>query len=394
MASMAIPSLDIDLFSQAAILEPYENYRAVRDAGPLVWLPRHRIFAVGRYKDVRAVLRDPARFSSAEGVFFNAAANGQSRGTVIASDGALHDRLRRVIAPPLFPAAVRALTEGIALEAETLVERLVAQGSFDAVADLAWHLPSTIVTRLVGLPEEGREGMREWGLAAFDAGGPAGNARAIAALSAFQSMYAFVAAPDLPRRLLPESWSARIFAVAHAGEIEPQQCLSLLIDYIAPSLDTTVSGLSSAIWLFARHPDQWRIVRENPTLIPRAILEVLRLETPIRAFTRVATEDADIEGSGLPSGARVAALYASANRDERKWTDPDRFDVAREGLNDHLAFGSGQHVCVGMHLAQLEIKAVLTALARRVSRFDLGPAERLESNLLRGFAHMPLTVTT
>ncbi len=394
MGSAGIPGLDIDLFSQEAIFEPYDNYQAIRDAGPLVWLERQHVFALGRYKDVRAVLRDARRFSSAQGVFFNSTTNQKSRGTVIASDADLHTKLRGVIAPPLFPAAVRALTDAITVEADALVERLVGQGRFDAVNDLAWHLPSAIVTRLVGLPEEGREGMREWGTSAFDAGGPEGNARAIAALPGFQAMYAFVAAPDLSDRLLPGSWSARLFAAASDHDIDIQQCISLLIDYVAPSLDTTVSGLSSAIWLFARHPGQWQMIRENPTLIRRAILEVLRIETPIRAFTRVATEDVDFAGTTLPAGARVAVLYASANRDEDKWPRADAFDIMREGLNDHLAFGNGEHICVGMHLAQLEISAILTALAKRVSRFEVGQVERLESNLLRGFSSLPVTVTT
>lgn len=392
MANSNAPSLDIDLFTDESILEPYENYRAIRDAGPAAWLPRHEVYAIGRYKELRAALRDGQRFASGEGVFFNSMANQKLRGTLLASDGALHEKLRRVIAPPLYPTAVRALTEGLTAEAEPLVERLVAQRSFDAVLDLAWHLPSTVVTRLVGLPQEGRERMREWGLATFDAAGPGDKPRTMAGLPDNFEMHGFLAAADLPQRLLPDSWSTRIFAAAKAGEIEAQQCVALLIDYVAPSLDTTVSAMGSAIALFAQHPEQWDLLRANPDMMSKAILETVRLETPIRAFTRVTTVDVDLDGVTIPQGSRVAMLYASGNRDERKWPDAERFDITREGLNDHLAFGNGSHICVGMHLAQLEITCILRALASRVKRFHVGRAQRLMSNLLRGFHSLQVEV--
>ncbi|WP_313805191.1 cytochrome P450 [Sphingobium sp.] len=386
------PVLDIDLFTEESILDPYENYAAIRDAGPAVWLPRHQVYALGRYRDVRAALRDGKRFVSGEGVFFNAEANQHIRGTLLASDGDLHDKLRGIIAPPLYPAAVRALAEGLTEEAEALVARLVEGRSFDAVLDLAWHLPSTVVTRLVGLPEDGRERMREWGLATFDAIGPADKPRTLAAMPDNFEMHDFVASPDLPERLLPGSWSTRIFDAAKAGEITAQQCVSLLIDYVAPSLDTTVSAMSSAIWLFAQFSEQWDLLRARPALMSRAIAEVVRLESPIRTFSRFAAEDVEVDGVTIPAGACVAMLYASANRDERKWTNPERFDIEREGVNDHLGFGNGAHICAGMHLAQLEVTCVLRALASRVKRFHLGAPERLMSNILRGFHSLPIEV--
>lgn len=379
------PKLDIDLFTEESILAPYQNYATIRDVGPVVWLPRHEVYALGRYKDVRAALRDGQRFASGKGVFFNDQANHHIRGTLLASDGALHDKLRGIIAPPLYPAAVRLLSDGLTAEAEALVEALVGRRTFDAVRDLAWHLPSTVVTRLVGLPEDGRERMREWGLATFDAIGPADKPRTLAAMPDNFEMHSFVADPKLADRLLPGSWSTRIFEAAQAGEIDAQQCVSLLIDYVAPSLDTTVSAMSSAIWLFAQFPEQWDLLRTKPAMMSRAIAEVLRIETPIRSFSRVTTEDVDVDGTEIPAGSRVAMLYASANRDERKWSDPDRFDIERQSVNDHLAFGNGGHICAGMHLAQLEVTCILRALASRVKRFHLGNSERLMSNVLRGF---------
>ena len=126
-------------------------------------------------------------------------------------------------------------------------------------------------------------------------------------------------------------------------------------------------------------------------LISSAISEAIRLESPIRGFTRVATENVEFEGVELAAGSRVLVLYASANRDERKWEEPEKFDVRREA-RDHLGFGIGAHVCAGMHLARLEMTALITAFTRRVSRFELGEPTRAINNVLRGFARLPVTV--
>ena len=166
----------------------------------------------------------------------------------------------------------------------------------------------------------------------------------------------------------------------------------MMTDYLGPSLDTTINATSSAILLFGRHPDQWDAVREDRALIPNAINEVLRLESPIPWFARVATEDHDIDGVHVPTGSRVVLLFASANRDERRFQDSDRFDVRRGNARDHLAFGHGEHNCVGQGLARLELRALLEALADAVERFELGVAVRAHNQNLRGMERLEVTV--
>jgi len=162
-------------------------------------------------------------------------------------------------------------------------------------------------------------------------------------------------------------------------------------DYMAPSLDTTIFAITSAVWLFAQHPDQWDLVRENPSLIPAAMNEVLRMEAPIQDFSRLAISDYNMDGVSIPAGSRAIAFYGAANRDEREYPDPDRFDV-RRGPANHLAFGTGPHVCVGVYLARMEMTALFTALARRVRRFSLGDTERALHNILRGFTKLDVAV--
>jgi len=135
-----------------------------------------------------------------------------------------------------------------------------------------------------------------------------------------------------------------------------------------------------------------KLFAPNRTLIPHAINEVLRMETSVPQFTRVLARDHEIDGVALPTGSRVALLYGSANRDERKYPDPDRFDVTRRP-SDHLAFGRGEHVCVGMHLARLEMSTLLGRLADAVERFEIVAAEPLLNNGLRGYARLEVTVS-
>ncbi len=142
--------------------------------------------------------------------------------------------------------------------------------------------------------------------------------------------------------------------------------------------------------LLARHPDQFERLRGDPSLIPHAINEAIRLETPIRGFTRVSTRDQDYDGVLLPRGARTMVLFASANRDERKWPDAERFDIARRP-SDHLGFGYGVHSCVGMHLARLEIQSLLESILRKVRRIEVRRTEPRINNILRGLAFADMT---
>ena len=384
------PVYDVDLYSDEVLRDPYPHYGALRDLGGVVWLPRNQLHAVARFDEVRAALRNPTVFSSAQGVAANDHVNTISRGTTLASDAPLHDRLRAIIAAPLLPRALEEIAPEIRAEAHRLVDDLVARGQFDAVSDLARHLPLTIVSKLVGLEDHGRGSMLRWAAATFNVLGTM-NARACTALKDVQEMRAYLGGEDIRTRLRPGSWGDRIFAAADRGEVEPERCPVLMRDYLGPSLDTTIFATANLILLFGRHPAQWDLVRNDPALIPNAINEALRLESPVRGFTRHLAAEATIADLTLPRGSRLLLLYASANRDERKWQDPERFDVKRRA-NDHLGFGNGTHMCAGLHLARLEMTALLEALVKRVARFEIGEPVLALNNVLRGLASLPVRV--
>lgn len=385
-----VPTYDADLFTDEALSDPYGHYQALRDLGPAVWLEAHGVYAVTRYEDVRAILGDPESYCSGQGVGLNDVLNELGRGTTLMSDGDDHRRLRGVIGRPLTPKALAALRPLARVRATELAERLVDRAVFDAVPDLAEVLPTKWVPDLLGWPEEGRGKLLDWAAATFNGFGPP-NERTSSAAQGILEMAAFaewVATSNPPEG----SMAAGILDAVARGDLSEGQCPMAIIDYLGPSLDTTISGLGNAIWLFASHPDQWERFRRDPGRAKQAFDEALRLESPVTGFTRVTTRPVNIGGVDLPVGSRVLVSFASANRDELHWDDPERFDVERPNAS-HMAFGFGEHACAGAGLARLEATEVLTALALRVERFELdGTPVRKLNNVIRAFGSLPVRI--
>jgi cytochrome P450 len=385
-----IPADDVDLYTDEARVNPYPIYDRMREAGPVVHLTRTDLYALTRYDDVLTALMDWETFTSARSVFVDPTMNAQLEGITLCSDPPDHTMMRSVLGRPLRPDRMRDIAPTIETEADRVVGKLVAQGRFDVATELAEHLPSTVVSKLVGLGEGHRGKMLEWAAAIWDVQGPA-NERFHAAMPQVEEFLGFAQHEAVPGNIDPDGWAAHLYQAADRGEMPREKCPVMMLDYVTPSLDTTILGITATIGLFAAHPEQWDLLRADRSLIPHAINESLRMETSVPQFTRVLTEDHEIDGVPLPAGSRVALLYGSANRDERKYPDPDRFDITRKP-SDHLAFGRGEHVCVGMHLARLEMSALLERLADRVERFEVVGSRPLLNNGLRGLEHLEVVV--
>ncbi|RMB80183.1 cytochrome P450 [Streptomyces shenzhenensis] len=385
-----IPVSDVDLYTESARTDPYEIYAELRALGPVVHLSRYDLYALPRYDEVRAALMDWQTFSSARGVFVDPDVNARLEGITLCSDPPEHTAMRSVLGRPLRPDRMREVTPRIEAEADEVVARVVGRGRFEVVTELAEYLPMTVVSDLVGLPDHGREKMLEWAAAIWNTQGPA-DERAAAAGPAVEEFIAFAMYDAVPGKIDPDGWAAQLYEAAERGEIPGDKCPVMMLDYVTPSLDTTILALANAVALFAQNPDQWDLLREDRSLIPHAINESLRLESPVPQFSRVLTEDHEIGGVPLAAGSRVALLYASANRDGRHYPNPTRFDIARRP-SDHLAFGRGEHVCVGMHLARLEMSALLERLADRVARFEILEHRPLINNGLRGLDYLNVAV--
>jgi cytochrome P450 len=384
-----VPRYRPDIYTDSAIVDPYPHYARLRELGPVVWLSRQRVYAVPRYAECKAVLRDDETFVSGKGVALNPLTNHLGDGTTLNSDGDDHSARRKLVAHRLLPRALRSIGEDVDRLAGEVVDRALLMGEVDGVEDIASALPLAVVPDLVGWPRDQRDHLITWGGATFDILGPA-NKRAAKALPDALRMLRFARRVVRERSVLEGSMGHDVLAAADEGKLTLAECAPLMIDYIAPSLDTTISAISNALHLFATHPEQWRLLRDDPALLGNAVNEVIRYESPLRAFSRKTIRATTVADTPIARGARVLVLYASANRDEREWAAPERFDI-RNDAGRHLGFGNGAHACAGQGLARLETTAMLSALIERVDRIELtGTPVWAMNNIIRRHAHLPI----
>ena len=388
------PCSDIDLFSDDAIRTPYPLWKELRDIGPAVWLTRYDMWVVARYQDVKNVLGSWEMFTTAHGVAMdekvNAATSGPGRANSLTSDPPIHDEIRNVTGVPLRPRGLREIEPQIREAARMLVEDICARKTVDAMEDVAQVLPMNLVREFVGLPAVGKENMLKWAAATFDAMGPM-NALGQTAMPNIQELHQYCINEAVPPNLQPDGWADKLYQAADAGKIERAQCPGMMREYIGPALDTTIFGIGHLLRYLSQDRRQWTMLKSDPSLVPNAINEALRMDAPIRSFTRLVREDTKLGDAQLHANDRLIVLYGSANRDERHYTDPDRFDITRNN-RDQLAFGYGLHTCGGMHLARLEMAALLEAMLDKIAYFETDTPTIAMNNTLRGFDTMPMRV--
>jgi len=377
------PRLDLDLYGRSALLNPIGTYQRIRDAGAVVWLPKHRCWVMGRYRNVREALRDDATYLSGAGVAANPLTNTLSAGTTLASDAEAHLQRRRVLLQSLSAKALASAVPILHGEASALVGALVDRGPFDGVSQFAAHLPVRVVADLVGVNVSPIR-MLTYGRAGFDGLGPV-NPRMLKALPAGLRFWRYsrsVKAEDLK----PGGWADAIFAAQREGKLTSAEAQAMVIDFIGPSLDTTILASAQLLWSLGTSPALWNELHQDRAQIPAAVSEAVRLASPVRGFTRIVGRDTEVDGVALRRGQRVALLFASANMDETQFEQPGVFSLQRKG--SHLGWGFGAHACVGMHLSRLEMQALLEALVAQVARIEVEKSKRLLNNTLQGFRSM------
>jgi cytochrome P450 len=383
---------DGDLFSAEVLEDSYPTFRTLRDLGNVVWDRNLEMFLVPRFKDVQAGLAANEVLISGRGASVNRKQNGdgirQGPTGVLTMDGEEHTRNKRLLMKPMMPHALQKLKDRVYDEAATVVSRVANGREFEAMSTLASYLPVRIVADLVGLNGAGAERLLEWSVAAFDAFGPPENPRAMAALPILGEFLAFVTGVSRST-VSPDGWAASLFDAVDRGEISLETARLMVLDYATPSLDTTILAIGEMLWQLATVDGAFDAVRADPRLIPSVVYEAVRMATPIRGFTRYVNHDFALSETVLPKGARVFLLNASANRDERHYPDPDRFDVTRNP-RDNLGWGYGRHLCAGMHVARLEMEALLGALIRSVRAIEAGVPVRIVNNAVHGYKHLPL----
>jgi 4-methoxybenzoate monooxygenase (O-demethylating) len=388
------PVCDVDPFSDAFFEDPYPAHAVIRDAGPVVWIERYGVWAMARHKEVAATLNDWATFISGAGAGIQDLRNGKAwrpPSVVLESDPPLHDTTRGAISRVITGPAIRGLRDAFKREADRLVDALIERQTFDGVADFAAPYPLKVVGDAVGVPDQGRECLLPFGDMLFNSFGPDNDIfrrSIIRAAGVTEQIYA-----QCDRAALtPDSFGAKIYQAADAGLLPAEYAPALVRSILSAGFDTTVNGLGNALYAFARHPDEWDRFRNTPALHRTFFDEVIRWETPAQTFFRTASRDVEIDGIEIARDEKVLLFLGAANRDPRKWTDPDRFMLERNPAG-HLAFGAGIHVCVGQIMARLEAELLFAAFAERVARFELcePPVLRI-NNTLRGFSRLPIRV--
>src|SRR4051812_4148873 len=390
----AIPHLDIDPFAIDFFENPYPAQESLREAAPVVYLDKWNVFGVARYAEVHAVLNDPQTFCSSRGAGLSDFAREKPwrpPSIILEADPPAHTRTRAVLNQVLSATAMKPLRGHFTALAEAKVDELLDRGSFDAITDLAESYPLSVFPDAMGLQKEGRENLLPYASLVFNAFGPPNQLRqdAIDRSAPHQS---YVAAQCQRENLAPGGFGACIHARADAGDITHEEAPLLVRSLLSAGIDTTVNGIGAAVYCLARFPEQFAKLRSDPTLARNAFEEAVRYESPVQTFFRTTTRAIEIGGHTIGEGEKVLMFLGAANRDPRRWENPDSYDITRR-TSGHVGYGSGIHMCVGQLVARLEGEVMMSALARKVGSIEIiGPVKRLYNNTLRGLTSLPVTI--
>lgn len=380
---------------------PFPYYAYLRQHAPAYQVPGVGFWAISRYEDVLFILKNPQVFSS---TILTSSLMGDldpwppNVPAMIALDPPNHTRLRKLVNRAFTPRRVASLEQHIREVAHHLVEQLPSQGTFDLVSELSAPLPVITIAELLGVPPERRDDFKHWTNAVARAtNGMAvppeersGIGESIGAMNAYfqEAIAAYRKRPG--DNLL----SDLVRAEEDNQTLTAAEVLSMALLLIIAGSETTANLIANAILALCAHPEQFALVRANPTLVPNLVEETLRYDAPVQLFPRLVMQEVEIAGTTLPAGAVVLAMYGSASHDERKFPDPERFDIKRSNAEGHLAFSFGIHFCLGAQLARLEARTTLEALLGRFPHLSRTEARvsRIESIVVRGPKMLPLSV--
>ena len=384
-----IPVYDVDLFTPEALRAPFGHYQALRDLGPVVRLRDPDVYVLSRFEDVRNALQAADALICGEGVGFSDVFNNPGAPNLLRSDGDQHRRLRAEVIRPLLPAQLKQHRPFLKQLIEERVKSLVDRDPFNAMTEIAQFLPTRAISALVGLPEEGRASMLDWAAAVFNSVGPVreGSERDFEVLGGWRTYLA-----NLEWTSIREgSWARALQNAIGTGKLSEAEARGAVSAYVLPSLDTTILAKGHLLHALARDPEQWALLKNDRSLVPAAVIESVRHSSVVRWFARLARTEYRVGDDVVPKGGRIMIIYASANRDERFFKDPARFDIRRDA-RAQLAWGSGPHLCGGLHLAKMEMEVMLEALLEHCEVLEAGEPELIANRGLYGFSNLPLAL--
>jgi cholest-4-en-3-one 26-monooxygenase len=379
---------------------PHEIFAQLRREAPVYWHPERDgpgFWAITRYEDVVAVNRDCTTFSShRRGALLPELPEEQleqQRLMMLNMDPPMHTRYRLLVNKGFTPRMVNNLADRLRAFTTDILDRAFEMGTCDFVTDIAAELPLQAIAEIIGVPQEDRHKVFDWSNRMIGAQDPEFGITEEDAQAASMELFAYCHALVAEKKASPGD---DLITVLLNAEVDGHRLSELELDMFFLLLsvagnETTRNLMSHGMLAFFEHPDQWRRLLDDPSLLPSAVEEMLRWGTPVMHFRRTATTDTEIAGQPIREGDKVVIWYISANRDERVFPDPFRFDITRSP-NEHVAFGGGgPHYCLGANLARLEIRIMFEELLRRAPRIEqVGPAQRLRSNFINGIKHLPV----
>jgi cholest-4-en-3-one 26-monooxygenase len=395
-----MPDLSVDLIDQSVWERgvPYDLFAKQRRHDPVHWHEEpdgQGFWALTLHEDVRAVSKDPGRFSShAAGVsrldVTDPVALAAYRSIVIAQDPPEHRRSRGLVSTIFTPRAISQLEAPVRALAKSALDQALEKREIDFVADYASPVPMHTISEMMGVPEEKRGRLLELSAGLIDDQDPevanSPEFRTNAQVEVFMTAQQLAARE---RETPGDNLTQRLLTAEIEGQkLSEAEFNTFFMFLIIAGNETTRTAMSGGLISLLEHPEQLQALQQDPSLIPCAIEEMLRFWPPIHHFRRTAMLDVEMRGKQIRKGDKVVMWYPSANRDESIFDTPDRFDIRRDP-NPHLSFGFGEHFCLGASLARLEMRVLFEELLARVAEIvPLAPARRLRSNLINGIKEM------
>ena len=375
--------------------DPYLVYADLRRHAPVYRNERLGLWALSRHADVFAAFRDTARFSNRNGVSLDpAAANPAAAATMsfLAMDPPRHTRMRAIVSRAFTPRRVSDLEPRVRALARHYIGEFIENGRCDFIAEFAGKLPMDVISEMLGVPQSDRSELREWADAVVHRDEGVCDLPK-SAIEAAAKILGYFDALIRERRARPHDdlTGALLAAEVDGDRLVDAEVMGFLFLMIIAGNETTTKLLGNALYWLSRNPDQRELVRRDPSLIPAWVEETLRYDPSSQAIARTLATDVELHGTTMREGDRVALLIGAANRDERVFPDPDRFDVRRD-TSAALSFGYGTHYCLGASLARLEGRVALEELQARVPDYEIDAAGivRVHSVNVRGFAALPI----
>jgi cytochrome P450 len=385
---------DYDPLDRATAAQPFDAYRALHSSGRVHYNPRRATWILSRHEDIRAALRDTDAVTSTQGVTrFKISAP-----VLVLTDGDEHARLRRQVQPGLSKGAMaswQAMTDKLAAE---LVSDILANPGCDVVQRLTIPMPVRMIAYLLGVPDADVDEFRHWSEAGMHlvdfeptVRGIVRSAKAMASIAALQRYFARQFAAG--RLKDSDSVLGRLVAHNDDGSLTDGQLFLIAMLLLIAGNETTTNLLGGMIDTLAHHPDQFDLIRRDPSLVPMAVEEQLRISSPIQNLYRYTRADYRVGGVTIPAGSRLLLSFGAANRDPLVYEDPDEYRADRNPRS-HLGFGYGAHMCIGAPLARMEASAVLRELITQASAVSPAGETIWSTNTsLRGPTFLPVRLS-